>query len=111
MSSQEQALGMNALSKPQRLAIANACRRHHVARLHALGSLLRPDYRPGESDIDLLVEFESLHPTELVEAYFGLEQQLTESMGPAIDLVMVTALRNPIVRADIDASKQLIYAA
>ena len=47
----------------------------------------------------------------MVEAYFGLEQQLTESVGVAIDLVMDTAVRNPIVRADIDASKQLIYAA
>ena len=111
MSSQEQALGMNALSKPQRMAIANACRRHHVARLHAFGSLLRPDYRPGESDIDLLVEFESLQPSDLVEAYFGLEQQLNESLGSAVDLVMATAVRNPFVRADIDASKQLIYAA
>lgn len=82
-----------------------------MSRLHAFGSVLRPDYRPGESDIDLLVEFEDLQPTELVEAYFGLEQQLTESMGSAIDLVMAKAVRNPIVRADIDASKQLIYAA
>ncbi len=100
-----------ALAQPQLDAIAAACRKHHVARLHAFGSVLRPDYRPGISDIDLLVEFEDLQPTELVEAYFGLEQQLTESMGLAVDLVMATAVRNPIVRADIDASKQLIYAA
>jgi predicted nucleotidyltransferase len=46
-----------------------------------------------------------------VEAYFGLEQQLNESLGSAVDLVMATAVRNPIVRADIEASKQLIYAA
>ena len=92
---------MNALSKPQRMAIANACRRHHVARLHAFGSLLRPDYRPGESDIDLLVEFESLQPSDLVEAYFGLEQQLNASLGSAVDLVMATAVRNPFVRAFI----------
>lgn len=100
-----------ALAQPQLDAIAAACRQHHVARLHAFGSVLRSDYRPGISDIDLLVEFEDLQPTELVEAYFGLEQQLTESMGPVVDLVMATAVRNPIVRADIDASKQLIYAA
>jgi len=92
-------------------AIAAACRQHHVARMHAFGSVLRPDYRPGISDIDLLVEFEDLQHTDLVEAYFGLEQQLTESVGPAVDLVMATAVRNPIVRGDIDASKQLIYAA
>ena len=28
-----------------------------------------------------------------------------------VDLVMASARRNPIVQADIDASKQLIYAA
>ncbi len=100
-----------ALAQPQLDAIAAACRLHHVARLHVFGSVLRPDYRPGESDIDLLVEFQELQPTELVEAYFGLEQQLIESVGSSIDLVMATAVRNPIVRADIDASKQLIYAA
>lgn len=100
-----------SLAQTQLDAIAAACRQHHVARLHAFGSVLRPDYRPGISDIDLLVEFEDLQPTDLVEAYFRLEQQLTESVGPAIDLVMATAVRNPIVRADIDASKQLIYAA
>lgn len=72
---------------------------------------MRPDYRPAETDIDLLVEFEDLQPSDLVETYFGLEQQLTESMGPAIDLVVTTSVRNPIVRADIDASKQLINAA
>ena len=100
-----------SLAQTQLDAIAAACRQHHVTRLHAFGSVLRPDYRPGISDIDLLVEFEDLQPTDLVEAYFGLEQQLTESMGSAIDLVMATAVRNPIVRADIDASKQLVYAA
>ena len=100
-----------ALAPNQLAAIAAACRQHHVARLHVFGSVLRPDYRPGSSDIDLLMEFEDLQPTDLVEAYFGLEQQLTESMGTAIDLVMATAVRNPIVRADIEASKQLIYAA
>jgi uncharacterized protein len=100
-----------SLAQTQLDAITAACSQHHVARLHAFGSVLRPDYRPGISDIDLLVEFEDLQPTDLVEAYFGLEQQLTESMGPAVDLVMATAVRNPIVRADIDGSKQLIYAA
>jgi uncharacterized protein len=100
-----------ALAQPQLDAIAAACKQHHVVRMHAFGSVLRPDYNPGISDIDLLVEFEDLQPTDLVEAYFGLEQQLAESIGSAVDLVMATAVRNPIMRADIDTSKLLIYAA
>ena len=92
-------------------AITAACSRHRVSRLYLFGSLLRPDYRPGESDIDLLVEFQTLQPTELVDAYFGLEEQLTDSLGTVVDLVMATARRNPIVQADIDATRQLLYAA
>ena len=99
------------LSEPQLAAITAACRQHHVARLYLFGSLLRPDYRPGQSDIDLLVEFEALQPTELVDAYFGLEEQLTDSLNTVVDLVMASARRNPIVQADIDATKQLLYAA
>ena len=111
MSQHDQFSGVFPLTKPQLEAISTACRRHQVARLYLFGSLLRPDYRPGESDIDLLVEFKTLQPTELVDAYFGLEEQLTDSLGTVVDLVMATARRNPIVQADIDASKQLIYAA
>ena len=50
-----------ALAPSQIEAITAACRRHPVAHMHAFGSVVRSDYRPGESDIDLLVEF---HPCE-----------------------------------------------
>lgn len=111
MSSQDQVTGAPPLTENQLAAITTACRQHHVARLFLFGSLLRPDYRPGTSDIDLLVEFKPLQPTELVDAYFGLEEQLTEYLGSVVDLVMATARRNPIVQADIDATKLLLYAA
>ncbi|MCP9774363.1 nucleotidyltransferase domain-containing protein [Cyanobium sp. HWJ4-Hawea] len=104
-------MGALPLTKPQLAVITAACSQHQVSRLYLFGSMLRPDYRPGQSDIDLLVEFQPLEPTELVDAYFGLEEQLTGSLGTAVDLVMATARRNPIVQADIDASKQLLYAA
>jgi len=52
-----------------------------------------------------------LPPIELADAYFGLEQQLNNSLGLTVDLVMASALRKPIVRADIETSKRLIYEA
>lgn len=111
MSSQEIRSRPVPLSDSQLAAIALACRQHRVARLHAFGSVLRPDYRPGVSDIDLLVEFLPLQPIELADAYFGLEHQLTEKLDSPVDLVMADAVRNPIVRAQIEASKKLIYEA
>ena len=111
MSQHDHAIGALPLTNPQLAVITAACSQHHVSRLYLFGSLLRSDYRPGESDIDLLVEFQPLEPTELVDAYFGLEEQLADGLGTAVDLVMASARRNPIVQADIDATKQLLYAA
>jgi predicted nucleotidyltransferase len=101
----------SALAPNQLEAIINACRRHRVARLHAFGSVLRPDYRPGESDIDLLVEFQPDAPEALYKTYFSLLNELRQSLATRIDLVMADAIRNPYVKSSIEASKWEIYAA
>lgn len=100
-----------ALAQPQLDAIADACRRHHVARLDVFGSVLRSDYRPGESDIDLLVEFQPLDPASLYKAYFALLNDLRIGLASRVDLVMADAVRNPYVKQTIEASRQQIYAA
>jgi predicted nucleotidyltransferase len=100
-----------ALAQPQLDAIADACRRHHVARLDVFGSVLRSDYRPGESDIDLLVEFQPLDPASLYKAYFALLNDLRIGLASRVDLVMADAVRNPYVKQTIEASRQKIYAA
>ena len=41
-------------------ALADLCRRHHICRLSLFGSVLRPDFQE-DSDIDILVEFETGH--------------------------------------------------
>ena len=79
-----------ALAQPQLDAIADACRQHQVLRMHLFGSALRDDFDPTRSDLVLLVEFQPIEP---------------------VDLVMADAVRNPYVRRDIEASKQLIYEA
>lgn len=99
-----------ALAPLQIEAIAAACRRHHVARLHAFGSVLRPDYRPGESDIDFLVEFKSCEADTLYKAYFGLLNDLRQQLRCHVDLVMAEAVRNPYIKEAIDASKKELYA-
>jgi len=41
-------------------AIAELCKQHGVDRLYVFGSVLRPDYRPGLSDLDFLVDFQPM---------------------------------------------------
>ena len=39
--------------------------------MHAFGSVTRSDYRPGKSDIDLLVEFQPCEPGTLYRSCFN----------------------------------------
>jgi len=56
------------LIEPRREAIRELCARYGVARLEAFGSASRDDFRPGESDLDLLVEFNPMAPYARVDA-------------------------------------------
>jgi uncharacterized protein len=96
--------------RSKRDAIAAVCARHSVVRLEAFGSALRDDYVPGQSDVDLLVEFEPLESYALVDAYFGLLDELRSLLGE-VDLVMVGAVKNPYLARAIEREKQLLYAA
>ncbi len=91
--------------------ITALCERRGVARLEAFGSALRPDFVPGKSDLDLLVELKPMEPYGRVEAYFGLLEDLRRLFQMPIELVMVGAIRNRYVLRDIERTKQLLYAA
>jgi uncharacterized protein len=91
--------------------IAAACARFGVARLDVFGSSLGDDFRPGESDVDLLVEFIPMDAAERFEAYFALGETLEQILGVEVDLVTTGAIRNRYVAAEIDRTKQQLYAA
>ena len=92
-------------------AIAEVCRRHGVMRLDAFGSALRDDFRHGESDVDLLVEFASMEPYARVDAYFGMLEELRALLGLEVDLVMAGAVKNPYIARDIERTRRMLYAA
>jgi uncharacterized protein len=94
-----------------RAAIATVCERHGVRRLEVFGSALRDDSRPGESDVDLLVELAPMAPYARVDAYFGLLDDLRGLLGPNVDLVMVGAVKNPYIAEQIESTKRMLFAA
>jgi uncharacterized protein len=87
------------------------CRTYHVRRLELFGSAATGQDRPGESDLDFLVEFEPLSPGPYARAYFGLLAALEDLFGRPIDLVAPESIENPYLRRSIDESKVLIFAA
>jgi uncharacterized protein len=92
-------------------AIAALCDKYGVSSLYVFGSAVRSDFRPGESDIDLLVDFRPMDGHSKLHAYFDLLDELRALLGTEVDLVMVGAVKNRYVAADIEASKQMLYAA
>jgi len=97
--------------KAKRQAIAEACATFGVSRLYVFGSALRDDFRLGESDVDLLVEFRPMDPFALVDAYFGLLDALRALLAADVDLVMSDAIKNRYVAANVERTKQVLYAA
>jgi predicted nucleotidyltransferase len=95
----------------KRQVIAELCARFGVTRLDVFGSALREDFRPGESDVDLLVEFAPMEPHDLADAYFGLLDELRELVGGEVDLVMADAVTNRYIAREIERTKQSLYAA
>src|SRR5207302_10056316 len=59
-------------------ALAAFCERNHIRRLAFFGSILGSNFRP-DSDIDILVEFETGHVPGF--AFVGLQDELSQMIG------------------------------
>lgn len=102
---------MTALLENHEEAIAELCRKYSVQKLFAFGSAIRDDFRPGESDVDLLVEFAPIGGHAKFHAYFEMLEELQRVLGTKVDLVMSGAVRNAVISREIDKTKRIIYAA
>ena len=69
---------MVEILEDKREAIAELCARHGVVRLDVFGSAVRDDFRLGESDIDLLVDFGDMDGYTKAHAYFDMLDDLEE---------------------------------
>jgi len=63
--------------------VGEFCRRHHIRSLALFGSVLRDDFGP-DSDVDVIVEFESGHAPGL--DFFSMQEELSGIFGRTVDL-------------------------
>src|SRR5258707_9045354 len=101
---------MHPLLEQNREAIVTLCRLHGVRRLEVFGSILRDDFDPGRSDVDVLVEFEA-QAADSFSNFLDLKESLEALFGRSVDLVELRAIRNRRLRYCIEQSKSPIYAA
>jgi uncharacterized protein len=88
--------------------IQRLCENNKVKSLYSFGSVNSTKFN-NESDIDLLVDFETSDPFEYSDSYFNLKFELERIFNRSIDLLESKATKNPFLRDSIDKSKILIY--
>jgi predicted nucleotidyltransferase len=89
-------------------AIAACCQRAGVVRLYVFGSILTHRFRE-DSDIDILVETDSLRPAGLF-ALGGLQVELTQLLRREVHLTLLGGVPAN-VRASVLAQARVLDAA
>lgn len=92
-------------------ALAALCRQARARRLAVFGSATRDDFEPTRSDIDFLVAFEDLPPVAYSNAYFELKRGLEDLFARPVDLLTPAMLKNPYLRARVEAEQLPVYGS
>jgi predicted nucleotidyltransferase len=82
------------------------CRRHRIRKLAFFGSVLRDDFTP-ESDVDVLVEFESGARVGLI-GLAGMEIELGRLLGRRAEMHTIKGL-NPQLRDEVLSLAEVQY--
>jgi uncharacterized protein len=88
--------------------IVSLCKKHKVRILYIFGSVLT-DRFTDDSDVDFLVEFETVDIQDYFDNYMDFKEKLETLLNRQVDLVENQAIRNPIFRMVIDRDKRLVY--
>ena len=91
--------------------VRHLCVEHHVRRLELFGSAANGRFDSSASDLDFLVDFETLSPRDRADAYFGLLAALQDLFLREVDLVETEAVDNPYFRKAVDQQRTVLYAA
>lgn len=77
--------------------IERVCRTMPVKRLGLFGSALTKEFGP-DSDVDVLVVFDTAGNIDLFDAYFELKERLEDLFGRGVDLTVDKQFKNPILQ-------------
>ncbi len=99
------------LIEQHRAAIAELCRKHEVKRLELFGSAARGDFNPASSDLDFFVEFLSYESPTIADQWFGLQEDLEQTLGHKVDLTSIRMAKNPYFLEVANRHRVALYAA
>ena len=88
--------------------IDKLCASHRVKSLYAFGSVLTDKFN-ADSDVDLIVDFESIAVENYADNYFDLKFSLQDLLKRTIDLLEEKSLKNPYFKKAICQKRQVVY--
>ena len=86
------------------------CLAHNVKSLFAFGSVCTDKFN-DQSDIDLLISFNSMDYGDYADTYFDLADKFEDLFHRPVDLVTDKSLSNPYFIDSVNRTKTLIYGA
>ena len=93
-------------------AVAEFCRKWHIAEMSLFGSVLRDDFK-ADSDVDILVSFiegATLGLLDKIAAREELEVMLGRNVGLATKSGLLHRTTLPSIRDSILAEAEIVYA-
>ncbi len=100
---------MNTADLPiaiDRDVIAQFCRERGIRSLSLFGSVLRKDFDPARSDVDVLAEFAPGALRGVGLRYFAFAEDLSSILGHKVDFC---AQLHPAFRADVERKSIKLY--
>ncbi len=91
--------------------IRRLCADYRVHSLSLFGSSATLHDDDAPHDLDFLVEFKPEAIDNYADAYFGLLEALQRLFGKPVDLVVESAIRNPLFLESIQKTRTELYAA
>lgn len=88
--------------------IQNICRKYHVKRLVAFGSVLSADFEES-SDVDFLLELEGVENG--LSRYMNIKFELEALFNRSVDIIMPKAIKNELIKNYIFSYTRELYAA
>jgi len=85
------------------------CKKYGINELSIFGSSIRDDFTQN-SDVDILVSFGYKSEITLFDI-MDLEDEFSQLLNRAVDIVEKESLKNPIRRNRILSTREIIYAA
>ena len=102
---------MHSLIEQNREKIAALCRQYGVTRLDVFGSILREDFDPAHSDVDVVAEFGPPASGDSLGQYFDFKESLEALFGRPVDILSSGKIRNPYVRRAVERGRTPVYGA